>query len=64
MKKPLIIPEYVSEWSTTLLKKVLIPNENDRIGWDDLIKYVLSAEKSNICVYFRQIIIAKLLEIN
>ena len=48
MKKPLIIPEYVSEWSANLLRRMLIPNENDRIGWDDLIKYVLTAEK---CIY-------------
>jgi hypothetical protein len=47
MKKPLTVPEYVSEWSQTLLEKMLIPNENDRIGWDELIKYVLSGEKSN-----------------
>ena len=37
----------MSEWSANLLRKALIPNENDRIGWEELIKYVLSAEKSN-----------------
>jgi len=47
MKKPLIMPDYVSEWSVNLLRKMLIPSENDRIGWDELIKYVLSAEKCN-----------------
>jgi hypothetical protein len=41
-----MIPEYVSEWSANLLRKMLIPNESDRIGWDELIKYVLSADKS------------------
>lgn len=46
MKKPLIMPDYVSEWSVNLLRKMLIPSENDRIGWDELIKYVLSADKS------------------
>lgn len=41
------MPDYVSEWSVNLLRKMLIPSENDRIGWDELIKYVLSAEKCN-----------------
>lgn len=48
MKKPLVIPEYISDWSSNLLRKMLVSNENDRIGWDELIKYVLSPEKSNI----------------
>ena len=48
MKKPIVIPDYVSEWSATLLKKMLMQNENDRIGWDDLINYVLSGEKGNL----------------
>lgn len=43
-----MIPDYVSEWSATLLKKMLMQNENDRIGWDDLINYVLSGEKGNL----------------
>ncbi len=45
MKKPLVIPDYVSEWSGTLLKKMLMQNENDRIAWDDLINYVLTGDK-------------------
>ena len=46
VKKPLQIPDYVSEWSSQILRKMLVPNENDRIGWDELIKYVVAADKS------------------
>lgn len=57
MKKPLLIPEYVSEWSSTLLKKMLVPNENERIAWDELIKYVLSPDKSMTPIKLRQSLI-------
>lgn len=31
--KPLMIPNNLSDWSKTLLSKMLVVNENDRIGW-------------------------------
>lgn len=33
IRKPLTFPSGVSEWSMNILKRMLVVNENDRIGW-------------------------------
>ena len=55
-KRPLKIPDKISDWSREILKKMLVVNENDRISWDELFKYVLNIEprgRSNCLVKFR-----------
>ena len=29
-----MIPTHLSDWSKTLLSKMLVVNENERIGWE------------------------------
>ena len=33
-KKPLKIPAHLSDWGKNLLTKMIVVNENERIGWD------------------------------
>ena len=39
-KKPLQIPASLSDWGKSLLSKMLMVNENERIGWDELFDMV------------------------
>ena len=38
--KPLRIPTHLSPWSKTLLSRMLVIDEKQRIGWDELFEYL------------------------
>lgn len=43
INKPLHIPNSLSEWSRHLLARMIVANENERIGWEELFELAKNA---------------------